>query len=114
MSKIVEFDENQVTSDDVLDDFASNKGRVESLFGDNDAITALVESVIATIAQRDDSRMGDDQNQNLMSFFISLPKEVGKSAWHSLLKESKSKGIVVKWQHSSDLTAHLRSIFISS
>lgn len=112
--KFVTNEFSQIRPDDVIDNYEKFKERVEQSCSDIEVVAALSRSVVAECGTRPANRFKEKQQQNLKKFFMILPHDVASSAWLELLKNDKTKKVVMTWQDDPEFVTHLKKIFNAS
>jgi hypothetical protein len=97
--------------DEILDDLASVKHKVEAACSDIESIASLAQSVSRTIEKRTAASMQAKQRDNIKEFMQLLPKDVASQFWTSILEIKKMKKILLSWQTDKDFSAFIRSVY---
>jgi AAA domain (dynein-related subfamily) len=97
--------------DDILDNLAEVKHKVEAAAVDIESIAALSRSVTKTIDKRTAASLQEAQQDNIKAFMQMLPKDVASQFWTDLLEISKMKKIILKWQTDKEFSSFIRSVY---
>tara|TARA_A100001011_G_scaffold389500_2_gene471109 strand:- start:3254 stop:4324 length:1071 start_codon:yes stop_codon:yes gene_type:complete len=104
---------SQLRPEDVLDNFAKVKSKIEKASSDIEVIAALARSVVAEANDRNANKMKDKQKSALKEFFMMLPNDVASQTWVGLLSGKKTKKTVMSWQADDEFREHLKQVYLA-
>ena len=101
----------QLKPADVLDKYEEFLPKIEAACSDIEVISALANSVIEELANREKKNISEKQLSALKEFFKLIPKDVASSMWTGLLHNPKTKKVVQPFINDQEFCQNLQAVY---